>query len=628
MPARRIARFDAFEFELTTLELRRQGRRVRLAPQPARVLTALVTRPGELVTREELKPAVWTEGTFVEFDQGLTFCIKRLRAALMDDARDPRFIETIPKRGYRFIAPVSIVEPDAAGPVAIAAAEPEVLALPAGRQGGRMLSRAPLAAAAALISAVAVAATIAFWSRSSTTGAAVPLRIAVLPFANLSGDANQDYLSEGIVEELIAQLNRVEPGRLAVVARSSSMRYGGARHDIVDIVSALNVKYLVEGSVRRANGRIRVTAQLVDPRQQTPMWSNTYERDAADLLPLQEDVAAAIANEVGTALARPSARRRLDPRVHELYLQGRFFWNRRSPDALARAAALFREALKIDPEYARAHAGLGDASMSGALGISDRPAFAAGLASADRALALDPTLSEAYATRAHALTHLFDWSGAERAYRRAIELDPNNVPARYTFAEWLYCQGRFAEAIRESQRARDLDPVSAIATHALGVAHLFARDFDTAGTFFRAALELDPRHAWSHDRLGQVHEARGDGAAAREDFERFRALDGRQVLPLLRVDARFGDRARARAGIEEALRAKPTDVIGAVWAYAALGDRDAAFAWLDRAFALGHYQLVFVAVDPRLDALRDDPRFAAALRRIGLPAVALARPTS
>jgi len=621
----RIARFAAFEFDLTTTDLRRDGRRVRLAPQPARVLAALVQRQGELVSREELKPAVWTKDTFVEFDQGLTFCIKRLRATLGDDARSPRFIETIPKRGYRFIAAVSIEEP-AASP---APPEPEI-AIPAHtplletRANGTARHPLPFALIA---SVVVIAAAVAFYGRSLTTGATAPVRLAVLPFANLTGDPLQEYVSEGFVEELISQLNRVEPKRLAVVGRSSSTRYAGPQRDIAAIAKELDVVYLVEGSVRRDGQRLRITSQLVDARRRMPVWSNTYERDAADLLLLQEDVAAAIAREVGISVGDPVAlaRRRVDPRANELYLQARFFWNRRTT-GVTRARELFSEALGIDPQFARAHAGMGDIYMSGGMGIPGRAIFLKALAAADRALTLDDRLSEAHVTRAHALTHLFDWNAAERAYRRAIELDPNYVPARYLFAEWMFCRGRFAEAIREGRRARELDPVSAIATHVLGVVHLFARDYDEAAALFTKALELDPGHRWSRDRLVQTHEACDAAAAARAELERLENMGQRNVLLPLRLEARWGDKVRAKTDIDAAT-SKGRPAYAAVWAYAALGDADAAFKFLDHAFTFGHYELVFLATDPRLDSLRNDPRFGERLQRAGLARLDITKTT-
>ena len=611
----RIVRFEGFEFDLGNLELRRQERRLRLAPQLARLLAVLLQQPGELATREVLKQALWTEDTFVEFDQGLRFCIKRLRAVLGDDARHPRYIETVPKRGYRFIAPVSIDAPPQPLPARPAPAVE--------MHDSRARPTRRSTAAAAIAAAVGIAVAVFALARSDTPGASAPVRVAVLPFTDLSGDGSRAHISEGFVEALIAGLNRVNPGRLTVVARSSSARYSERDRDLPAIGRRLNVRYVVEGSVGTSGDRLRIAARLVDPRQRSALWSNTYERDTADVAALQDDVAAAIAHEVGAVLAGPpAARRPVDPRAHELYLRGRFFWNRRAPAELARAAALFREALAIDPQFARAHAGLSDAYMSSALGLHDRAAFAEALASADRAIALDGELSEAYVSRAHALSHLFRWEEAERAYRRAIELDPNYAPGRYLFSEWLSCHGRFADGIREAQLARDLDPVSAIATHALGVAHLYARDFPRAADLLAQALELDSLHGWSHDRLGQVYMAAGDAEKARASFARFTALDPRQVMQRWRVEARFGDASRAHAAIEEHARRDPTDVMSAAWGFAALGDNDAAFRWLDKAIEVGDYQVIFLAIDPRFDPIRADPRFIDRLHRIGLQPIA------
>src|SRR5262245_4045401 len=507
-----LLRFGPFALDPASLQLTKEGRRVRLPPQPAKVLAMLAMRPGEVVTREELRLGVWGSDTYVDFDQGLAFCVKRIREALGDSADRPRYLETIPRQGYRFIAPVAADLPHPAAPPAIAA--------PSSASPRRTWW---VAAALALVLA-AGSAGYAGWTRHAAPAAA-PKTLAVLPFDNLSGDPAQEYFSAGFTEDLITELARINPGTLSVIARTSVKQFAKGDRSARDIGRSLGVQYLVEGSVRRAGDRVRVTAQLISAADQTHVWAETYDRDVRDALILQRDVADAIAAAIRVALV-PGARRPVrpaDPEVYQAYLKGRFFWNQRRGDGYARAFEYYGDALKRDPSFAPAYAGIGDTHISVA-------AFREALDAARHAIELDASLAEAYVTVGHARMHLFDWTGAAASLQRAVDLDPSYTPARYVLAEYFVTQGRFDEAIAQARRAVALEPAAAIPTHVLGTMYYYARRFPEALLQFNAALELDPKHTWSHGRIAQALELEGRLDEAAREF----AMAGRP-LPLARV---------------------------------------------------------------------------------------------
>jgi TolB-like protein/DNA-binding winged helix-turn-helix (wHTH) protein/cytochrome c-type biogenesis protein CcmH/NrfG len=587
-----IMRFGPFALDPASLQLTKEGRRVRLPPQPAKVLAVLAGRAGEVVTREELRQTIWGSDTFVDFDQGLTFCVKRIREALGDSADRPRYLETIPKQGYRFIAQVAADPPRAAAPA-------EIVAPPSPPQRKRWR-----AAAAAILVLAAAGVGYAGWTRHAGPPAGTKT-LAVLPFDNLSGDAAQEYFSAGFTEDLITELARINPGTLSVIARTSVKQFAKGDRGAREIGRSLGAEYLVEGSVRRTGDRVRVTAQLIAAADQTHVWAETYDRDVRDALILQRELADAIAAAIRVALV-PGARRpsrQADPEVYQAYLKGRFFWNQRRADGYARAFEYFGAALKRDPSFAPAYAGIGDLHNSVA-------AFREALSAARRAIELDASLAEAYVTAGHARMHLFDWTGAAESLQRAVDLDPSYTPARYVLAEYLVTQGRFDEAIVQARRAVALEPAAAIPSHALGTMYYYARRFPEALAEFRAALELDPNHTWSHARIGQALEQEGHLEEAAREF----AIAGRP-LPLARVRARLGAAADARAFLDAGTEGSFEErALLAV----ALGDRDRAIRLLEQAVAQPSYDVVYLAVDPKLDALRADPRFPELLRRAAL----------
>jgi TolB-like protein/DNA-binding winged helix-turn-helix (wHTH) protein/Tfp pilus assembly protein PilF len=601
MEPERIRRFGVFEFDVVSLELRRAGRLTRFAPQPARALASLLRRPGEIVTREELAKDVWGGETFVDFDQGLNFCIRQIRTALGDTADSPRYIETIPRRGYRFVAPVEVLHPSAE---ADRAAEPVVVAAmqPAGR---RVLT--PALAAGLFIVGAAIGYGV--WTRVRERQPADTTTIAVLPFDDLTG--GQTYFGDGISEELAAQLGRTDPA-LTVIGRTSMRPFRDSPKTAADIGREVGAAHLVDGTVRRSGNRVRVTAELIRASDQSRVWSDTYEADATEILTVQQQMGLAIARQV---LARigPAAgghATRVDPAVYDLYLQGRFYWNRRGGDAMNRARQKFAETVSRDATFARGYAGLGDCTLPNGQ-------FREALAFAEQALALDPRLAEAHVTKAHALLHLFRWKDAEAAFQDGIAIDPSLPEARYFYAEFLVSQGRAAEAITQSEQALVVDPLSAITTHAAGVVRYYAGDNDGARVLLRRARELDPAHTWTDVRLALVDERQRAFADAIAAFERLgRPLRGAYAF------ARGGRPDDARRSIAATLSTgtgagASYDLSGA---YAGLGEYDEAMKWLRLAVQSRAYDAIYTAVDPRLAPLRTRADFRALLAEAGWPA--------
>jgi TolB-like protein/DNA-binding winged helix-turn-helix (wHTH) protein len=428
--------FGAFQVDLRTGELRKSGVRIKLPEQPFQVLKTLLERPGELVSREELRQRLWSGETFVDFEHGLNAAVRRLRDALGDSAETPRFIETLPRRGYRFIAPV--IQPPATDKASSRPERPtksEALQTPAVTLA-RPLTRARVFGGIAVV--VLVAATVlwafGYRSRSSVRGesAAASGRsmLAVLPFENLTGDADQEYLADGLTEELIAQLGRMDPSRLGVIARTSAMQFKKTTKRADQIGSELGVSHLLEGSVRTTGGRIRVAVQLIETRHQTHAWAEQYEREVGDVLALQREVAEAIARHITTSLAiapsdvNAAARRHSTiAEANEHYLRGRYYWSKDTADGYTKAVEHFRSAIDLDPSFALAHSGLADTYVLLGIGgfMPMRDAYSLARTAALKALALNDALGEAHAFMASITAdYYWDWVEADRHYQRAV----------------------------------------------------------------------------------------------------------------------------------------------------------------------------------------------------------------
>jgi len=630
----RILCFGSFEVDTLSGELRRQGLKIRLQDQPFRLLVLLLGRAGDVVTREELREQLWPADTYVDFDHSLNTAVRKLREALGDSAETPRYVETVARRGYRFIAPVAhgrttqvvhqadadaaAIQPDTAPRLSISA------------------RRLLVPAIVVVICAAALAAYLAVPRRGAIASSGRRLTVAVLPFDNLSGDADQEYLSDGLTEEMITQLGRLEPGRLRVLARSSTWKYKRADRDFGQLRRELGADYVLEGSLRRAHERVRVTAQLVEVDDQSQVWAETYDRDFRDVLILQREVAEAVARTIAVTLtpdaqARLARARPVDSAAYQDYLRGRFLLNRRTEASLKQALGYFQKAIAADPGYAPAYSGLADSYLSlGASsvvgGLPPREAMPAAKAAALEALQIDGTLAEAHMSLA--VVHLlYDWdSGAsEREFRRALDLDPNYTPAHHWYSHCLLPLGRTEESLAESKRALELEPLQLPVGIHLGWHYLYARQYDQAVEQFRKTLELDPAFpqtqryaAWAYLQKGMHPEAIASLQSALKSLDGDPKIEGELGYAL----AMAGRRAEALSILEGLHHLSATRYVSpysVALVHAGLGDRDQALAWLDKAYLERSDWMPYLTLEPMLDGLRSDPRFVALVRRVGLP---------
>ncbi len=570
-----IYRFGAFELDTRTGELRRDGLLVRLQPQPCKVLTLLVRRASEMVSREEIYAAVWGD-TVVE-ESNLNFCIKQIRAALGDDADSPLFVETLPKRGYRFIAPV---------------AKP------------------------ARVSTVATKTTL-----------------VVLPFKNLSGELEQDYFSQGITEEMIAQLGRLRPQQLGVIARTTAMHYKDTDKRVDQIAMELGADYVLEGSVRRSGQRVRITAQLIQASDQTHLWAETYEQELTDILAIQKQVAEQTAGSLTLELlpAQRAAMARAvtkNSTAYEAYLRGRYFWNRRTEDGFQKAMHYFQEAIKNDPAYSPAFAGLADCYNTLGLYGAFPPSQArqGARTNAELALALDDASAEAHTSLAYAnVLWEWDWPAAEAEYRKALDLNPNYVTAHHWYALFLAPMGRFAEAFAQMDHSLELDPLSLALNSHLGWLLYFARRYDAALEQLHKTVEMDPSFPLTHYFLGLVYARKSLLEEAVEELQQAIELSGTHpgaVAALGHVHGLAGRKAEAKklAGrLEQLSGQRCVSPYYMAFVYAGLGDSEEAFVWLRKAYEERSGWLVHLKVEPGFDSLRSHSRFQELLRLIRFP---------
>jgi TolB-like protein/DNA-binding winged helix-turn-helix (wHTH) protein/Tfp pilus assembly protein PilF len=530
-------RFGVFEFDVPTGELTKRGARVRLQGQPQQILLMLLERAGEVVSREELQQRLWSEDTFVEFDHSLNAAVKRLREALGDEASTPRFIETVPRRGYRFVAPVERVTGESrVEPEAPPAQEEDRAPARHAREASRWSRRGLVAAGVAAV-VIAGLAGLVQWAvvsyRTVDAANVLPSRLAVIPFGNLTGDPGRDYVSEGLTEELIAQLGRLAPDRLAVIARSSMTWPSGARPPLPDLARALNVDHVVEGSVRNAGDRYRIAVRLVRTADLATVWSEIYEGALLDLLTVERGVSLEVARHMALTLAPE------DPRIlarattassdaYEAWLRGLYHLSR-GPNDFAESIRLFQEAIGHDPTYALAHAGLSEAYLrqqdyglvapDGLTELAHRSAL--------KALALDDRLAEAHCALGDVLSALRDMPAAEREFDQALALNPSHAASYDRYAWHLARVGRPRDARVLLQRARALAPRSADIATAAAYMDLATGQLDSAATLSRAALEFEPEFPFARYVLGQIAMRQGAPGRAIEEFARARrASDG------------------------------------------------------------------------------------------------------
>src|SRR5262245_4775745 len=496
-------RFADFELDVGSGELRKSGGDpVLLAEQPFRILVTLIRQSGNVVTRDELRRELWPEDTFVDFEQSLNAAIKRLRTALGDSATDPRFIQTIPRRGYRFIAPSETIN-------STSLVEPPAAVLENESVGKGHISRWWLAVGGLAVLAIAAMAYVI--SQSDRVEATPPeiRSIAVLPLRNLSGDPTQEYLADALTEALIHSLGQLQS--LSVVSTTSAVRFKGSDQPLSEIAKQLKVDALIEGSIQRENSRLRIIVELVHAMSDKQIWTQAFERELTDTFTLQKDVARAIAGEIRIRLT-PEEQTRLtpaasvNPEAYDAYLKGRYHLMKFIIEDLERARAHFERATQLDPVYAPAYAGLAHAwwQLGRHLGLKEVEAPAR--VNARKALELDDRLAEAHVAQGY-LKALYDWDwkGAENSLIRAIELDPNNLNAHYFYATLLMALGRFPEAITAVQRAEQLDSVSAAVQELFGEIVYRAGQSDEAIARYKRAIELEPRKPLPYEYLGEVY---------------------------------------------------------------------------------------------------------------------------
>jgi len=600
-------RFGVFEVDLPSAALRRDGLPVRLRGKPFDILIALIERKGELVTREELRQRLWPADTFVDFDHGMNAAMNRLRDALGDTADNPRFVQTIPRRGYRFIAPVEAILP-APALVAVPAEPPAVVA--AARPEPEVRTRRGLSWMAAAIVLVVGAAWV--WSVTSIgTRPASPARkmIAVLPFENLSGNPDQDYFTQGITEELIGQLGALNPDALGVIARTTSARYRTGQHTISEIGSALDVQYVLEGSVRRSGDRVRITAQLIEVEHQTQLWTDSYDHEVGDVLLTQRDVAMQVAQALTmSVLGAPTVPRMPSAAAYEAYLRGRFLRQQATQGSLKRAQEYFEEAIARDPSYAAAYAGVADVyHVLGGPGWEfgpPRELLPRAVEAAQRAIDLDPRAPDGYAVRGMSRLWL-DWNpqAAEQDLRRAVALNPSFAQGHQYLSTVFTVQRRFDEAIAASSRAAHLDPLSPIASTTLGYRYYYAGRYQEAQREFARALELVPDFASAHVGEAQVYRAMGRHADALAAIERAVPFAGGRTFVLAHLSyaqahaGRLADAQRTRMELEAEAKQTYVSPFHLALAAAGTGDRAAVVKYLQRAFDDRSGWLLFVPIE-------------------------------
>ncbi len=624
-------RFGVFEIDLRAGELRKQGVRLKLQEQPFQVLVMLLERPGEVVTREDLRNRLWSAETFVDVDHALNKAVNRIRETLGDSAAYPRFVETVARRGYRFLADVARID-DAPGIVDRAAA-----VLPAIDELPRQLPAAtarkwrwPWASTAAVLVVGSVIVGAAIWPRSVRAPSTTIRSLAVLPLENLSGDASQEYFADGMTEELIATLGQISA--LRVISRTSAMPYKRVRKPLPQIARELNVDAVVEGTVFRSGEQVRITAQLIDARDDRHLWSDSYDGDSRDTLTLQNDVARAIAEQIRISLndrerATLQRKRTVDPEAHEAYLKGRYFWNRRTAEGLQKAITYFNEAIARDPNYAAAYSGLADSYAL--LGdweyglLAPREALPRAKAAAAKALQLDDALGEAHVSLAFVLD-AFDWDlpAADREFRRGIELSPGYATAHHWYAWHLSVSARNRDAIAELRKAQSLDPLSLIINADLAELLLLSHSIDDSIRQSRSTIEMDATFPLAHNHLALAYLAAGRRPEAVAELQAAVKLSrGSRVCTanLARALAESGRTSEAMQLLEQLKREARPGFSGApevASVYAALGDDDEAMVWLEKAYNERFNPSVLLR--PGFDRLRRDRRFQDLARRAGL----------
>jgi TolB-like protein/DNA-binding winged helix-turn-helix (wHTH) protein len=634
----RRVRFGAFEADFSTCELFKRGIRIKIQDQPFQILATLLERPGELVLREELRKKLWEADTFVDFDAGLNAAVRRLRDALNDSRNEPRYIETVHRHGYRFLAPVEIVHqpliPNLLETVhgKEHSASPAVQIKPTAKASdeGALEPRVSAwkwkvvvaAGVVVIVGATAIVWRLGVFTRHRADGIR---SIAVLPLQNLSGDSSQDYFAEGMTDALITELGRLRP--LRVISRTSVMQYKSSKKSLPEIAQELNVEAVVEGSVVRSGNRVRIDAQLIQASPERHLWANAYERDLADIVSLQDDVTRAIADEVQIKLTRQeqallSRVRPVNPHAFNAYLLGQFFLDRAGKDNLEKALGYYGEAIQLDPNYARAWAGLADANRflgGGGYAPAEEAAQKSRLA-VERALELDPDLAEAHAAKGSIQMYVdWDWAAADASFARSLSLEPGNLSALRGAASLAKALGRFDQALQLARRAVERDPLNPRSYRLLGHIALSAGRLEEALAASKKAAELNPEGPITRIEIGSVYLAQSRPQEALAEMEQEKGPDWRSFGLALAYHA-LGRKKESEAALTKLIgKYGSTAAFQVAEVYGFRGEAGQAFEWLERAHAQRDGALIGIKGNPFLKSVEHDPRYGAFLQKMRLP---------
>jgi TolB-like protein/DNA-binding winged helix-turn-helix (wHTH) protein/Tfp pilus assembly protein PilF len=635
--------FERFELDPGAFELRRDGQLIKLERIPLQLLLLLAENRQRLVTREEILRVIWGENVFVDADNSINTAVRKARQALKDDPENPRFLRTVPGKGYRFTAEVKSVT-STVSPEELASVEqlPPESPTPLNDDPDVPSPSRNKWAILTLIGVIAVVGAV-LMLRSRPNPPPQPstrkAMLAVLPFVNLSGNPGEDYLADGMTEELITQLGGLDPNRLGVIARTSSMQYKGAPKSAAQVAHELGVDYVLEGSVRWNDQRVRVTAQLIQASDQTHLWAADFDRDPGDVLRLQSDLALAISSKIELTLSPPVRARLTDaPPVnaaaHDAYLLGLHELDLRTKSGIERSIAEFQNAIALDPQYASAHAALARAYSLAPVVRAMTPIEAMPKArdAALRAIELDPGLASGHSTLGFVKAHYeFDWPSAEREYLRALALNPNDAYAHFFYSNsYLSPLGRHAQAIEEMRKAVAIDPFSAPVQAFLGRTYIWARKYDKALEQFRKVAEMFPGFAIDHERLAQLHAFMGRFDQAIAEDTKARLLSGENEKSALAKEAKLrhawttqGAPGYWKTLVELSQTAEnPPEAynspFGTAILYAQLGDKARALNALEQAYEQRSLAMTEINIEPAFDPIRGEPRFKALLQRVRL----------
>jgi len=622
-PPPAILRFGVFEMDARAGELRKHGVRTKLQDQPFHVLTLLLQRPGEVVSREELRLQIWGTDTFIDFDNGLNTSINKLREALGDSADTPRFIETMPRRGYRFIAPVERLDDRGRSAERVSRQADTVPAIRTSPRRNTVLAASGLVLVAALA--------LAIWLAFFRTKPDVIDSLAVLPFANDSSDDAAEYLSDGITESLINNLSQLP--NLRVMARSTVFRYKGKDADPRKAGNDLYVHAVLSGRLLQQGNTLIVHAELMDVRTGAQIWGGQFNRKVEDVFALQEDLSKEIAEKLrlrltGDEKQRLAKRYTENAQAYQSYLKGRYYLNRLSPGGAQKAIEYFQLATDKDPSYALAYAGLADTydELSFFNVIPPREAMPKAKAAALKALEVDDHLAEPHVSLGYiSFTYDWDWLAAGKHFQQALALNPAYTRAHYAYPFYLSTVGRSQEALAVAKSALALDPASASASHYVAVQLYLARQFDAAIQECHNTLEMDANYAIAYAVLGQAYLARGMNRESVPVLEKYQALSGgsaNSIALLGYAHARLGERTQALQLLEQLKAASKEQFVPAFFfalIYAGLEDKDQAFAWLERACDERFIRVAYLKLEALWDPLRSDKRFSDLVRRVGIP---------